>query len=109
MTATRIESGIWRYAICMSTQIAVRIPDELARALDELVSKGRFQTKAEAIRAAIEAAVDGERRRAIGEAIAEGYRRVPADADSGLEKAMDARAHEMARDLDTEGSTGGEW
>lgn len=65
----------------MSEQIAVRIPDALARSLDELVSAGRFETKAEAIRAALQTLVDQERRRAVGELIAEGYRRIPQDED----------------------------
>jgi Arc/MetJ-type ribon-helix-helix transcriptional regulator len=61
----------------MSEQIAVRIPNELADLLAELVASGRFETKAEAIRVAIRDLVEGERRRAIGERIADGYRRTP--------------------------------
>jgi Arc/MetJ-type ribon-helix-helix transcriptional regulator len=63
----------------MSEQIAVRIPDRLAEALDELVETGRFETRADAVRSALEALIDEERRRAIGERIAEGYRRIPQD------------------------------
>ncbi len=65
----------------MSEQIAVRIPDGLAESLEELVTGGRFETKAEAIRTALEALVEAERRRGIGEAISNGYRRVPQDDD----------------------------
>jgi Arc/MetJ-type ribon-helix-helix transcriptional regulator len=65
----------------MSEQIAVRIPRGLAESLEELVSEGRFETKAEAIRAGLEALVDGERRRTVGELIADGYRRLPQDED----------------------------
>jgi Arc/MetJ-type ribon-helix-helix transcriptional regulator len=65
----------------MTEQIAVRIPLELATGLEELVSEGRFETKADAIRAAIRALVDQERRHQIGERIAEGYRRVPQTDD----------------------------
>ena len=62
----------------MSEQIAVRLPDDLAAALDALVApRGRFMTKAEAVRSAIEELVDREERRRIGEAIVEGYRRIP--------------------------------
>jgi Arc/MetJ-type ribon-helix-helix transcriptional regulator len=68
-----------RYAGCMSEQIAVRIPDLLASALDDLVASGRFETRAEAVRTALEALVDEERRRVIGERIVEGYRRIPQD------------------------------
>jgi Arc/MetJ-type ribon-helix-helix transcriptional regulator len=61
----------------MSEQIAVRIPDELAKDLDELVARGKFDTRAEAIRSAIRELVETERRREIGDRIAEGYRRLP--------------------------------
>jgi Arc/MetJ-type ribon-helix-helix transcriptional regulator len=63
----------------MSEQIAIRIPTELASALDRLVGSGRFRTKAEAVRAALEELVDEERRRDIGERITKGYRRIPQD------------------------------
>ena len=65
----------------MSEQIAVRIPDELAESLEELVSEGKFETKAEAIRSALQTLVDQERRRKVGELIADGYRRIPQDED----------------------------
>jgi len=65
----------------MSEQIAVRIPDELADSLGELVSEGRFETKAEAIRSALQTLVDQERRRKVGQLIADGYRRIPQDED----------------------------
>jgi len=65
----------------MSEQIAVRIPNGLAESLEDLVSRGRFETKADAIRTALEALVDAERRGRIGELIAEGYRRIPQDDD----------------------------
>jgi Arc/MetJ-type ribon-helix-helix transcriptional regulator len=65
----------------MSEQIAVRIPEELSRSLEELVQAGRFETRADAVRAALEALVDEERRRSIGERIVEGYRRIPQDED----------------------------
>ena len=65
----------------MSEQIAVRIPDELAESLEDLVSEGRFETKAQAIRSALQTLVDQERRRKVGELIADGYRRIPQDED----------------------------
>jgi len=65
----------------MSEQIAVRIPDELADSLEDLVSSGTFETKAEAIRAALEKLIDAERRRRVGELIADGYRRIPQDEE----------------------------
>ena len=65
----------------MSEQIAVRIPDALAESLEELVATGRFETKADAVRTALEVLVDAERRRRVGGLIAEGYRRIPQDED----------------------------
>ena len=65
----------------MSKQIAVRIPNALAKALDDLVSERRFETKAQAIRAALQTLVDQERRRKMGELTADGYRRIPQDED----------------------------
>lgn len=75
-----------RYAICMSQQIAVRLPDALASELQALVADGTFGSKADAIRSAIEALIDVERRRRVGEAIVEGYRRMPETPDE-LEEA----------------------
>lgn len=65
--------------MCMSEQIAVRIPDALAASLEDLVSTGRFETRAEAVRVALEALIEAERRRRVGELIADGYRRLPQD------------------------------
>jgi Arc/MetJ-type ribon-helix-helix transcriptional regulator len=65
----------------MSEQIAVRIPASLAESLEELIATGRFETKADAVRTALEALVDADRRRRVGELIAEGYRKIPQDDD----------------------------
>jgi Arc/MetJ-type ribon-helix-helix transcriptional regulator len=73
----------------MSEQIAVRIPDAVAKSLEELVASGRFETKADAVRSALEAMLESERRRRIGQLIADGYRRVPQD-DEELEAATAA-------------------
>jgi Arc/MetJ-type ribon-helix-helix transcriptional regulator len=61
----------------MSIQIAIRIPDALAEQLESLVTEGRFETKADAVRSALEALVDAERRADVGRQIVEGYRKVP--------------------------------
>lgn len=65
--------------MCMSEQIAVRIPYVLAASLEDLVSTGRFETRAEAVRVALETLIEAERRRRVGELIADGYRRLPQD------------------------------
>jgi Arc/MetJ-type ribon-helix-helix transcriptional regulator len=85
------------YAFRMSIQIAIRIPDDLAGELETLVSSGRFETKADAVRSALEALVDAERRAGVGRQIVEGYQRVPQD-DADV-----ASAHEAAiRSIDEE-------
>ena len=63
----------------MSVQIAIRIPDALAEQLEALVASGRFDTKADAVRSALEALLDAERRADVGRRIVEGYQRVPQD------------------------------
>ena len=73
----------------MSVQIAIRIPDLLAEQLEALVASGRFETKADAVRAALEALVDAERRADVGRRIVEGYQRVPQD-DAEVAAAHDA-------------------
>ena len=61
----------------MSEQIAIRIPEALASQLSDLVTTGRFETKADAVRTALEALIDTERRAEVGRRIVEGYKRVP--------------------------------
>jgi Arc/MetJ-type ribon-helix-helix transcriptional regulator len=59
-------------------QIAVRLPEELLAEVDELVARGRYESRAAAVRAGIEAVTESERRRQTDRAIVEGYRRTPA-------------------------------
>lgn len=91
-----------RYAERMSPQIAVRLAQDLADRLDALVADGRFATRADAIRAAIEALVDVDRRRRIDEAIVAGYRCIPPGDDPELEASLERAAHEMLAALDAE-------
>ncbi|HUF58555.1 MAG TPA: antitoxin [Actinomycetota bacterium] len=81
----------------MSIQIAIRIPEWVADELESLVARGRFETKADAVRSALESLVDAERRTEVGRRIVEGYQRIPQeDADV-------AAAHEAAaRSIDEE-------
>ena len=61
----------------MSTQLAIRLPDELLHDLDWLILRLNYDSRAEAVRDALVKLIDQERRREIGEQIAEGYRRMP--------------------------------
>ena len=92
----RSRASNW-YASRMSEQIAIRIPDELAASLSQLVADGRFETKAEAVRAALETLIDAERRADVGRRIVEGYRRVPQE-DGDLAEA----GHAASRSIEEE-------
>lgn len=59
------------------TQLAIRMSPEQLAALDRLVADGRFATRTAAVRDAVDGLLERERRRQIGQSIAEGYRRVP--------------------------------
>jgi Arc/MetJ-type ribon-helix-helix transcriptional regulator len=61
----------------MTQQMAIRIPNELAEGLDQIVAEGRFANRTEAVRFAIGQLVERERRAAVGEAIVAGYARLP--------------------------------
>ena len=65
-----------RYAQRM-TQIAVKLPDELVRELDELVAQGHYSSRSSAVRRAVEMIVSRQRRDALEEAYAKGYRQAP--------------------------------
>lgn len=58
-------------------QIAVRLPRHELEALDELVERGVYPSRAAAVRAGVAAITALERRRGVDEAIVEGYRRMP--------------------------------
>ncbi len=73
------------------TQIAVKLPDRLVRELDELVAQGRFSSRSSAVRRGVELVVSGQRRDAIEEAYANGYRQVP-ESETEL-----AEANRLAR------------
>ncbi len=81
----------------MTTQIAVRLPDELVARLDALVAGGTYDSRAAAVRAGIEALIAIERRRSTDRAVVEGYRRVPptqAEEVAALASLRDAIAEE---------------
>jgi Arc/MetJ-type ribon-helix-helix transcriptional regulator len=63
----------------MTTQIAVKLPDELVADLDELVRSGSFPSRSSAVRRALEVLLRADRRRRVDAAFAEGFDRVPDD------------------------------
>ena len=62
-------------------QVVARLNDDLVAAVDELVSEGIFESRSDAVRRALEFVVDRQRRKRIGDAIVEGYRRIPQTED----------------------------
>ena len=61
----------------MSTQLAIRLPDETLADLDWLVVRCNYSSRTEAMRTAIENAIREERRRQIDEQYEEAYTRMP--------------------------------
>ena len=59
------------------SQLVTRIDDDLARAVDALVAEGVVASRSDAVRQALRELIDRHRRRRIGEAIVEEYRRQP--------------------------------
>jgi Arc/MetJ-type ribon-helix-helix transcriptional regulator len=63
----------------MTIQVAVKLPDELVRAVDRLVAQGAFANRSLAVRSALEQLVRHDQRRRIDAAFAEGFARRPED------------------------------
>jgi len=61
----------------MSTQLAIRLPDELLRDLDWLVVRLGYDNRTEAMREALVRLIDVERRRQIDEQYVAAYTRMP--------------------------------
>lgn len=62
-------------------QVVTRLSDELAASVDALVADGTVASRSEAVRIGLEHLVDSHRRRAVGAAIAHGYRSAPQSSD----------------------------
>ncbi len=62
-------------------QLVTRIDDDLAAAVDALVADGVVASRSEAVRVGLIELLDRHRRRQVGDAIAEGYRRIPQTAE----------------------------
>ena len=58
-------------------QIAVRLAEEHLAALDDLIARGAYDSRAAAVRAGIEVIVELDRRRQVDRVIVEGYRQRP--------------------------------
>ncbi len=58
-------------------QFVTRLDDDLATAVDELVEEGVVASRSDAVRRALAELVDRRRRERIGQAIVDGYTRMP--------------------------------
>lgn len=61
-------------------QLVTRVDEDLAAAVDELVLEGVVASRSDAVRVALLALVDENRRARIGKAIVDGYRARPQTA-----------------------------
>jgi Arc/MetJ-type ribon-helix-helix transcriptional regulator len=78
-------------------QIAVRIPDEQLAAVDALVARGVYPTRAAALRAAVDVLLELDRRTQDDRSIVAGYQRLPpteADRSAALSSLRAAIAEE---------------
>ena len=62
-------------------QLVVRVPDDVAAAIDELIAEGVAASRSDAVRTAVLTLIEENRRRRTGEAIVAGYERLPQDED----------------------------
>ncbi len=61
----------------MTTQLAIRLQDDLLTQIDDLIQRGRYSNRTEFMRIAFEDLVARERRRRIDEQYVEAYTRMP--------------------------------
>ena len=65
------------------TQLVVRIDDELAALVDQLIADGSADSRSDAVRRGLLSLIDQHRRRKIAEAIVSGYRDQPQSDQEG--------------------------
>jgi Arc/MetJ-type ribon-helix-helix transcriptional regulator len=88
---------VWYAPGVPTEQIAVRLPEDQLALLDDLVSRGVYESRAAAVRAGVEAVLELARRREADRAIVEGYRTQPptrAEQAAALGSMRDAIAEE---------------
>lgn len=84
-------------AVTTERQIAVRLRTEQLEALDDLVRRGVYGSRAAAVRAGIDALVEVDRRRRDDRSIVDGYTRTPptgTDIEAAIASMRDAIAEE---------------
>lgn len=61
----------------MTVQIAVKLPDDLVTRIDELVQRGHFRNRSEAVREALTLLARTSRDRALDQAFVDGFEAFP--------------------------------
>ena len=64
-------------------QVVVRLPEEVAASVDELVSNGAVASRSDAVRVGLELLLDAHRRTSTGEQIVAGYLQTPQSDEDG--------------------------
>lgn len=62
-------------------QLVVRVADDVAAAIDDLIAEGIASSRSDAVRTALLTLIEENRRRRTGQAIVAGYERIPQDDD----------------------------
>jgi len=70
-----------RYALGMTIQIAVKLPDDLVQEIDRLIDGGAFASRSQAVRSGLEAIVVSRRRAEIGRRYEDAMFRLPETRD----------------------------
>ncbi len=65
----------------MTIQIAVKLPDEIVRTLDQLVAGGAFPNRSQAVRHALEVMVQDQERQRIDASFVRGFAERPESAE----------------------------
>lgn len=82
-----------RYALRMTIQIAVKLPDDLVGELDRLVVRGDFSSRSQAVRTGLETMVAERRRQDLDRRYREAMARLPEteeEMDDATRSAVDA-------------------
>lgn len=70
-----------RYALGMTIQIAVKLPDDLVQEIDRLIDGGAFASRSQVVRSGLEAIVVSRRRAEIGRRYEDAMLRLPETRD----------------------------
>jgi Arc/MetJ-type ribon-helix-helix transcriptional regulator len=84
----------------MTVQVPVRLTEDDLAALDEMVARGRFASRSDALRAGLAQLLHEERERAIDEAYRRGYGEIPQEAWVGQVGLAGLTAFDRADDGD---------